>query len=139
MKRESGPALSTAQRWRGVTARVLGASALTALLAAVLNGIEEALNAAPHNAPPALLRGLGAFIFALPYTIVGLLVLGLPSALLLRKFRAESALTYAAIGAVLGIVWLFLLLRPLNAATLAFGALSGCACALSWWVLRPKT
>lgn len=127
------------QSWSGVGARILGASAFTALTAAVINGVYEALNTTPYNAPPPLVRGLGAFIFALPYTMLGLLIFGLPCAFLLRKFRAETALTYAASGAVLGTAWLFFLLRPLNAAAIGFGALSGCACALSWWFLRPRS
>jgi hypothetical protein len=117
----------------------MAAAAVTALVAAVANGLDEAINGQPDGAPPPVLRGMGAFIFAFPYALVGLLVLGLPYAFILRKFRAETAAVYAVGGAGLGVIWLFVLLRSLNAAALVSGALFGCLCALCWWWLRPKS
>ena len=118
--------------------RILTATLLTAFVGAIQNWFYERFFAPDlYSAGPPLWRAIGMIGLSLPFILMGLLVLGLPAAYLLRRARFESALSYAAAGATTGTVW---------GAVLGFqttygfvvSAFYGCSCALFWWMLRPR-
>lgn len=125
--------------WVILTAsRTLTTTLLTACAGAIQNLFYERFFAPDlYSAGPPLLRAIWLFVFSLPFILVGLLLLGLPTAYLLHRARAESALSYgvagAAMGALFGGFWGFHTLYGY-----AVSVFYGCSCALFWWMLRPK-
>ena len=118
--------------------RILTATLLTALVGAVANWLYERFFAPDlYAAGPPLARAVEAVALTFPFVLAGLLVFGLPAAYLLRIGRLESAISYAAAGAVTGATWgaTFDVVWPFGYAAFAF---YGCTCALFWWLLRPR-
>ncbi|HET9428293.1 MAG TPA: hypothetical protein VFO69_08035 [Allosphingosinicella sp.] len=72
-----------------------------------------------------------------PFILVGLIVLGLPAAYLLRRGKLESALSYAAAGGLGGAIWGGILGFQTTYGS-AVSAFYGVTCALFWWVLRSR-
>lgn len=122
----------------GVAARALGATLIAAAVGTILNVIQVRVAWGPVYAQPILWRALGGFLFAIPYTLAGLLLLGLPAAFMLRRFRAETTWNYSLVGAALGATWFYLWVRSPDLASWGLGAVLGCVCALSWWKLQPN-
>jgi hypothetical protein len=118
--------------------RILTATLLTSFTGAIENWFYERFFAPEmYSAGPPFARAVGAFALMFPFTLLGLLVLGLPTAYLLRRARAESALSYAAVGCVTGLIWGAILGVQTNYGH-AVTAFYGCSCALFWWILRPR-
>jgi hypothetical protein len=118
--------------------RVLIAALLTALLGAVENWFYERFFAPElYAVGPPLGRAIWLAAFSFPFILVGLLLLGLPIAYLLHRWRVESAPFYALLGMASGGVWGSLIGFQTNYG-FAVSAFYGCSCALFWWRLRPK-
>ena len=118
--------------------RVLATTFLTALAGAIENwGYERFFAPDLYAAGPPLVRAVGALAITFPFILVGLLILGLPAAYVLRRLRTETAISYAATGAVAGVLWGYLIGFQ---TTYGFGvsAFYGCTCARIWWWLRPR-
>lgn len=124
---------------RGIllASRVLATSLLTAVLGTIENwGYERFFAPELYAAGPPFARATWLIALTLPFVLVGLLIVGLPTAFVLRRVRLESALIYAAVGAVTGA--LFGAIWSQTGYGYAVSAFYGCACALIWWALRPK-
>lgn len=130
---------STAERVFLVVTRVLTATFLTALLGAIGNWLYERFLAPElYAVGHPLARGVGMFALSFPYILLGLILLGLPTAYILSKRRAENVFTYAFAGAVAGTLWGKVALGSLTTAGIAISAAYGCLCALLWWGVRPR-
>ena len=118
--------------------RILTATLLTAFVGAIQNWFYERFFAPNlYSAGPPLWRAIGSVGLTLPFIFVGLLVLGLPAAYLLRRGRLESALSYAAAGTTTGTLWGYVLGFQTTYGYVV-SAFYGCSCALFWWMLRPR-
>ena len=118
--------------------RLLTATLLTSLVGAIGNWFYERLFTPElYSAGPPLVRALWLAGMSFPFIFVGLLILGLPAAYLLRRGRAESAVSYALVGFILGAVYGFIM-GPLTTYGYAVCGLYGGACALFWWWRRPR-
>lgn len=121
-----------------LVSRMLTTALLTAFVGAIENWFYERFFAPDlYSAGPPLLRAIWLAVWSFPFILVGLLVLGLPSAYLLRRGRVESAFSYAAAGAATGAVW-GVMLGFQTTYGCAVSAFYGCSCALFWWMLRPR-
>ena len=120
--------------------RLFAATLLTSLVGAVANFIYELLlrpdlYAAGHPLP----RAGFAFILFSPFILAGLIVLGLPTAYLLRRLNAENGMVYAATGVLTGELWGLAILELGTPEGAIMSGLLGGACALFWWWLRHKS
>ena len=122
---------------------VLTAALLTALVAAFANWINERIFAPElYAAGHPLARAVFVMVLTFPFILGGLLVLGIPAALCLWRFRVQNILTYALAGVVTGILWgvtVVAMFRPTFGITphivdATFGSVS----MLFWWGLRPR-
>jgi hypothetical protein len=129
---------SRSERTILLVSRVLTAALLTALVGGIENWFYERFFAPElYSAGPPAARAIGLVAWSFPFVLVGLIVVGLPSAYLLRRVGMESALSYAAVGAVTGAVW-GVILGSQTTYGYAVSAFYGCSCALFWWILRPR-
>jgi hypothetical protein len=118
--------------------RLLTATLLTSLIGAIGNWFYERFFAPDlYAAGPPLDRALWLTGMSIPFVFVGLLILGLPAAYLLRRGRAESAISYAIVGFILGALY-GLVMGPLTTHGYIACGLYGGTCALFWWSWRPK-
>lgn len=93
---------------RGIllASRVLTTTLLTAVLGAIENwGYERFFAPELYAAGPPFARATWLIAFSFPFILAGLLIIGLPTAFVLRRARLGSALSYAAVGAVTGALW----------------------------------
>jgi hypothetical protein len=121
-----------------LAARVLMASLLTALAGAFQNWLYERFSAPDlYAAGHPVARAVWSAAFSFPFILTGLLILGLPTAFLLRRLRAEGGLLYAAAGAATGALF-GAVIGFQTTHGFAVSVFYGCFCALSWWWLRPR-
>ena len=115
------------------------ATLLTSLVGAIGNWFYERLFATElYAVGPPLGRALVLAGMSFPFIFVGLLILGLPAAYLLRRGRAESTISYAIVGFILGGLYGFIM-GPLTTYGYLVCGLYGGACALFWWWRRPRS
>lgn len=121
----------------------LTAALLTALLAALVNWTYErsfapALYAAGHP----LARAVFVIVLTFPFILSGILILGIPAALVLRRLQIQNFLTFAIAGAVTGIVWgqtVVALVRPTFGITpYIVDAIFGATSMMLFWWIRPR-
>lgn len=130
---------STRERIVLLVTRALTATLLTALAGALQNWFYERIFAPDlYAAGNPLARGVAMLAITFPYILLGLIVLGLPTAYALKRVRAENVFTYALAGAGTGALWGKLAAGALTTYGLATSAFYGCVCALFWWWLRPR-
>ena len=131
---------STGERVVLLVTRALTATFLTAVLGALGNWFYERFFAPDlYAVGDPLARGVFMVAVSFPYVLVGLILLGLPTAYLLSKARAENVFTYALAGAATGALWGKVALGALTPYGIAILAVYGCVCALFWWWLRPRS
>lgn len=119
--------------------RALTATFLTALSGAIGNWLYERFLAPElYAVGHPLARGVFMLAVSFPYILVGLILLGLPTASILLKTRAENVFTYAVAGAGAGALWGKVALGSLASNGIAISAAYGFVCALLWWRLRPR-
>ena len=119
-------------------ARMLGATAITAVIGAVANGVNERIfDQDAYNAGPALGRALFAFTLTSPFILVGLLLIGLPTDYALRRFQFYNAFAFGFSGAAAGLACGAILVDGLSESLVIFAGY-GCVSALAWWALRPS-
>jgi hypothetical protein len=119
--------------------RLLTTAALTGLIGAVLNFLyEKFLDPEAYSAGPPLARGLFAFVWTIPFIMVALIFLGLPSSYLLRRLGLENWLAYSLVGAALGAGFLYALFPSLTPYGISLGAIYGSVSAAIWFALRRK-
>jgi hypothetical protein len=129
---------STGERVALLVTRVLTATVLTALIGAIANGFYERFFAPDlYAAGPPLGRGLFRLTMTIPFILVGLILLGLPTAYALARKRAESAFAYALVGTGAGALLGKVAFGFLTTHGYAICAFYGCVCAVFWWWLRP--
>ncbi|WP_423141792.1 hypothetical protein ACOYW6_00020 [Parablastomonas sp. CN1-191] len=122
-----------------IASRVLTTTLLAALLGAVINYFYELFfDTAFANAGSALTRGIWTTIWAIPFILVAILVLGIPASYLLRQLRLENWVSYALCGAALGILFLYVLFPSMTLFGMGAGAIYGGLCASIWFGLKPK-
>jgi hypothetical protein len=78
------------------------------------------------------------YVLTIPFILTGLILLGLPTSYLLKRLKLESWLSYALVGAALGVGCVYALLSYLTPFGIAAGAGYGCPCAIVWFALRRK-
>jgi hypothetical protein len=128
---------SMGARAGSLIARLLLATAATAFAGAVINFFYELVfRPNPYAAGPPIARGAFLIVWTSPFILVGLIVLGLPTSYLLKRFKVEHSVSYALTGAIAGIAYGV----PVDhhAAWLALVALFGAGSALFWWWFRPR-
>lgn len=131
---------STGDRAVVLVTRALTATFLTAVVGAIENWFYERFFAPElYAAGNPIARGLFMLAISFPYILVGLILLGLPTAYVLSRARAENAFTYAFAGAAAGALWGKVAVGVLTTYGIAMSAFYGCVCALFWWWLRPRT
>lgn len=122
-----------------VTSRLLATAALTGLIGAVLNFLyEKFFDPEAYSAGPPIARGLFAFVWTIPFIIVALIFLGLPSSYLLRRLGWENWPAYALVGAALGAGFVYAFFPRLTPYGIGLGAIYGSVCATIWFALRGK-
>jgi hypothetical protein len=117
---------------------MLAAALLTAIVGAIENWLYEFFFAPElYSAGPPLGRAAFVVAFSFPFVLGALLILGLPTAFVLRRAKIDSMFSYAIAGVILGACWgrLFGAVTPLG---LTVTASYGCCCALLWYWLRPR-
>jgi hypothetical protein len=129
---------SAGERLALLVTRVLTATLLTALVIALENWLYELFFAPDLYAMGnPFARGVFLFAVSFPYILIGLIVLGLPTAYALGRFQVESVLTYGVAGLFTGALWGVMVLGS-HSYGIANAASYGCVCALFWWWLRPR-
>lgn len=122
-----------------LVSRLLTATLLTALIGAIENWFYERFSAPElYAAGPPLGRALFLAGMSIPFILAGLILLGLPAAYALRRTRAESAISYAVVGFILGALYGFVM-GALTTNGYVVCGFYGCVCALFWWWLRPRS
>ncbi|MBD3773549.1 MAG: hypothetical protein IE921_08205 [Rhodobacteraceae bacterium] len=120
-----------------VASRLFATATLTGLIGAVLNSLyERFFDPEAYSAGPPLARGLFAFVWTIPFIIVALIFLGLPSSYLIRRLGWENWPTYSLVGAALGAGFLYALFPSLTPYGISLGAIYGSVCAAIWFALR---
>ena len=123
--------------------RLLAATLLTAVVGALGNWVYELFfDPQRYSTGLPVARAVFVTIATFPFIFGGLVVLGIPASLLLRRLQIENMLTYALAGIVTGIAWgatVVALVVPLNNPAAAIvDAGFGCMSMLFWWWLRPR-
>lgn len=131
---------STGERVVLLVTRVLKVTFLTAVVGAIENWFYERFFAPElYAAGNPLARAVFTLAITFPYILVGLIVLGLPTAYALMRTRAENAATYALAGTAAGALWGNVAAGMLTTYGIGVSAFYGCLCALFWWRMRPRT
>jgi energy-converting hydrogenase Eha subunit A len=116
-----------------ITSRLLSTAAIAGLIGAVINFFyEKIFDPEAYAAGPALARGLFLFVWTIPFIIVALIFLGLPTSYLLRRLGWENWPTYSLVGAALGAGFLYALFPSLTPYGICMGAVYGSVCATIW-------
>lgn len=115
------------------------AATLTAAAGAVGNTFYEFFfDAEAYAAESVLARAAFAFAFPFPFILAGLLVVGTPTALLLRRFRLDNFIVFGLAGAFAGAAIGFAVASGLPRLQTAFTAY-GCVSAVTYWALQRRT
>jgi hypothetical protein len=123
-----------------LVARLISATLLTGLIGALANTVyERFFDLEAYDAGPPLGRGLFLVVVTLPFILAGLVLLGLPTTYILRRFGAESAWNYALAGTTIGASCSLLFSSSPSLEQIALTAVYGVVCALCWSALRPKS
>jgi hypothetical protein len=83
-------------------------------------------------------RGLYVFAWTVPFLLVALILLGLPTTYLLRRLGWENWTTYSLVGATLGAGFLYALFPSLNLHGISLGGIYGSICATIWFALGRR-
>lgn len=122
-----------------VASRLLATAAITALIGAVLNTFHQMLfDPDRYNSGPPLSRAIFDYVLTIPFILTGLILLGLPTSYLLKRLKLENWLSYALVGAALGVGFLYALLSSLTPFGIRAAAVYGGLCAIVWFALRRK-
>jgi hypothetical protein len=133
-------AISTGERVSILVTRLLTATFLAAFVGAIENWFYERFFAPDlYAAGPVFARGVFMVLVTFPFILAALILLGLPTAYVLRRLRAENAFTYALAGAMAGALWASTVFGPITTLGVGTCAFYGLTCALAWWWLRPRS
>jgi len=132
------PPYTKSERAILLVTRLLTATLCTALIGAIGNWFyERFFDPSLYAAGPPLGRAFVLAAISIPFIFVGLIILGLPAAYLLRRVQAESATSYGIMGFILGALYGFIA-GPVTPLGYVVCGLYGGTCALLWWWRRPK-
>lgn len=85
----------------------------------------------------ALLESAGlTFVVTAPFVLVGLIALGIPTSLALRRAHLENSVSYTLTGALAGTAFGAAVTGLYHAQAITAFAIYGVASALCWWWLR---
>lgn len=123
---------------RSFARRLLAAAALTAAVGAVGNTFYEFFFDPQADATgPVLARAAFAFAFLFPYILAGLLVVGAPTAFILRRFRMDNLVVFGLAGALAGAAIGVIAASGFPRLQMTF-AVYGCVSAIAFWALRRR-
>lgn len=122
-----------------VACRLLATATITALIGAVLNEFYRVFfDPELYNSGPRLSGAIFFCVLTIPFILTGLILLGLPTSYLLKRLKLENWLSYAFVGATLGVGFLYALLSYLTPFGIGSAAVYGCLCATVWFAFRRK-
>jgi hypothetical protein len=122
---------------------VLTAALFTAVVAAFANWIYELFfDPARYATGLPIARGLFVIVMTFPFILGGLVVLGIPTTWLLRRFHVANAFTFGLTGAVTGVLWgatvVALAVPTFGITAHVLNATFGVMSMLFWWWVSPK-
>jgi hypothetical protein len=122
-----------------VASRLLATAIITAFIGAFLNFFyRKFFDPEAYAAGPPVTRAIFSYALTIPFVLLALIIVGLPTSYLLRRLGLENWLIYALVGAALGVGFLYAVLSYLTPFGIGAGAIYGSICAIIWFALSRK-